>query len=139
VDGTMHERPVPIGFWKYPSAGEKNNGRWVSEELSRGTTPTTRNPAIDFTNFKHPLAKTENFGGEAAWTDNRFKLVVGQSRRSEDRAELYDLLADPQETTNLAAEHPEIAKQMTERLRAWQRSVERSLTGADYATATSVR
>jgi hypothetical protein len=48
----------------------------VSEELSRGTTPTAKNPAIDFTNFKHPVAKTEDFGGEAAWTDNRFKLVL---------------------------------------------------------------
>ena len=135
VDGTMKERPAPIGFWKYSSGGEAKNGRWVSEELSRGTTPTTRNPAIDFFNYKHPVAKTENFGGAAAWTDNRFKLVVtggGKKKSSTPSAELYDLLADPKETTNVAAKHPDIVKTMTTQLHDWQRSVERSLSGADY-------
>jgi hypothetical protein len=128
----MDQRPSPIGFWKYPSAGEKANSRWVSEELSRGTTPTTRNPAIDFTNFKHPLAKTSDFGGEAAWTDNRFKLVIISTRRGQPRTELYDLQADPKETTDVAAAHPEVVKRMTTELHAWQRSVELSLSGADY-------
>ena len=40
VDGAMTERPSPIGFWKYAAESEKTNGRWVPEELSRGTTPT---------------------------------------------------------------------------------------------------
>jgi arylsulfatase A-like enzyme len=141
LDGTMTERPSPIGFWKYPAGGEKQNGRWVSEELSRGTTPTAKNPAIDFTNVKHPVAKTANFGGEAAWTDNRFKLVVmpgggggGKKKKaaSAGGAQLYDLLADPRETTDIAAQHPDIVRRMTAELEAWQRSVERSLTGADY-------
>lgn len=132
VDGTMKERPSPIGFWRYNAAGEKKNGRWVSEELSRGTTPTTRNPAIDFRNFRHPVAKTSDFGGEAAWTDNRFKLVTGQPRRGKPRTELFDLLADPKETKNIAASHPDVVKRMTEQLHEWQRSVERSLSGADY-------
>jgi arylsulfatase A-like enzyme len=134
VNGTMRERPSPIGFWKYASQGESRNGRWISEDLSRGTTPTTRNPAIAFTNYKHPVAKIRDFGGEAAWTDNRYKLIVGESRRAKagPRTELYDLLADPRETTNLAAQHPEIVQRMTEQLHTWQRSVERSLSGADY-------
>jgi len=134
VAGTMHARPSPIGFWKYASQGESRNGRWISEELSRGTTPTTRNPAIAFQNFKHPVAKTRDFGGEAAWTDNRYKLVVGESRRAKTgpRAELYDLLADPDETADLAAQHPAVVRRMTDELHAWQRSVERSLSGADY-------
>lgn len=139
--GAMTERPAPIGFWKYNAGGERANGRWVSEELSRGTTPTTKNPAIDFTNFKHPVARTENFGGEAAWTDNRFKLVVtagagGRKGRKQaagaGSAQLFDLLADPRETQDIAAQHPEVVKRMTAELHAWQRSVERSLSGADY-------
>lgn len=132
VDGTMEDRPSPIGFWKYPAGGEKQHGRWVSEELSRGTTPTTRNPAIDFTNYRHPVAKTSDFSGEAAWTGNRFKLVVGQGRGGERRTELYDLVGDPKETTNVAAQHPDVVERMTAELHEWQRSVERSLTGADY-------
>jgi arylsulfatase A-like enzyme len=131
VDGTIKERPSPIGFWKYPSAGEKKNGRWISEELSRGTTPTAGNPAINFLNYKHPVARTNDFGGDAAWSDNRFKLVV-VPQRSSMRSELYDLIADPAEAKDIADAHPEVVKRMTAQLREWQRSVERSLTGADY-------
>jgi arylsulfatase A-like enzyme len=144
VDGSMKERPSPIGFWRYDGAGERNNSRWIDVELARGTTPTTRNPAIDFLNYKHPVAKTADFGGDAAWTDNRFKLVLGDSRRAGEKAEkkgkaarsagaeLFDLLADPKEEKNIAAAHPDIVKRMTAELHAWQRSVERSLSGADY-------
>jgi arylsulfatase A-like enzyme len=134
LDGSMKERPSPIGFWKYAPQSENRNDRWLSEELSRGTTPTTRNPGIVFQNFKHPVAKTRDFGGEAAWTDNRYKLIVGESRRAKSgpRTELYDLIADPNETTNIAAKHPEVVVRMTGHLHAWQRSVERSLSGADY-------
>ena len=135
VGGTMQERPSPIGFWKYASQEESKNPRWISEELSRGTTPTTRNPGIMFQNYRHPVAKTRDFGGEAAWTDNRYKLLIaGGGRRAagEPRAELYDLLADPKETTDLAAQQPERVQRMLEQLHAWQRSVELSLSGADY-------
>lgn len=128
VDDSMKERPSPIGFWKYPGGREKKNGRWVSKELSSGTTPTVRRQSIDFTNFKHPVVKTSDFGGEAAWTGNRFKLVT----KPDGITELYDLAADPKETTDIAKAHPEVVKRMTEELHDWQRSVERSLSGADY-------
>ena len=39
ADGTMRGRPSPIGFWKYATQSEDKNGRWVAEDLSRGTTP----------------------------------------------------------------------------------------------------
>lgn len=127
VDGTMRDRPSAIGFWKYASRGERSHTRWVSEELSRGTTPTTKNPAIDFVNYRHPTARTNAFGGTAAWVDNRYKLLKVGSR-----AELYDLLNDPKETTDIAARRPAVVKTMSDQLVIWQQSVERSLTGADY-------
>lgn len=127
VDDSMPARPSPIGFWKYPAAGEKKNGRWIEVDLARGTTPTTRNPAIDFLNYRHPVAKSQDFGGEAAWTDNRYKLVVSGQRK-----ELYDLAGDPKEQQDIAAQNPAIVKEMTAQLETWQRSVERSLSGADY-------
>lgn len=135
VDQTMETRPSPIGFWKYPAQGECRNERWISEELARGTTPTTRNPAVAFQNFRHPVAKTSGFGGEAAWTDSRYKLVLaGAGRRatSESTPALYDLIVDPKETTDLAGKHPDVLKRMLAELHTWQRSVERSLSGADY-------
>jgi hypothetical protein len=57
--------------YPYTRESAKANGRWVPEERSRGTTPTTRNPGILFQNYRHPVARTQDFGGEAAWTDNR--------------------------------------------------------------------
>jgi arylsulfatase A-like enzyme len=134
VDATMTERPSPIGFWKYAIDGEKVNASWLPEDVARGTTPTTRNPAVLFENFRHPVARTSDFGGEAAWTDNRFKLLVFPARpdRPGGTTELYDLSADPGEARNLAAALPDIVRRMTDQLRAWQRSVERSLSGADY-------
>ena len=134
VDGTMAERPSPIGFWKYASQNEKDNPRWIPEELSRGTTPTTRNPGILFQNFRHPVARTADFGGEAAWTDNRYKLLARRSSQpgAGDAFELYDLIADPKEMSDVASRYPEIVRRMIGELRAWQRSVERSLSGADY-------
>ena len=46
--------------------------------------------------------------------------------------QLFDLLADPREERDVSAEHPAVAARMLRELHAWQRSVEVSLTGADY-------
>lgn len=139
ADNRMTERPQPIGFWKYPANSEQKNERWMDPVLTRGTTPTTSQAEIDFKNFKHPAAKTEGFGGDAAWTENRYKLVeIGEGRRkapTESHLELYDLLADPREEHDIAAQNPQVVQRMSESLRAWQRSVEVSLTGADYRAA----
>ena len=125
---SMTERPAPIGFWRYGRRPEAENERWMDPELTRGTTPTVRNPGIDFVNFKHPVARTRDFGGVAAWMEPRYKLV----RVGNEDPELYDLLADPRERQDLAGERPERVTSMLAALERWQRSVERSLTGADY-------
>jgi len=46
--------------------------------------------------------------------------------------ELYEIPADISEAHNIAAQHPEVVARMEKALREWQRSVEVSLTGADY-------
>ncbi len=130
----MKSRPKPIGFWKYNSAGEQKNERWMPEEMTRGTTPTVNNPAIDFLNFRHPVAKTDNFDGDAAWTTQQYKLVsIGKGKQR--RLELYDLNADPSESNDLASEKPDVVKQLQAELLQWQQSVEKSLSGADYHVA----
>ncbi len=128
MDDSMAERPTPVGFWRYDRRSETKNPRWMAPELTRGTTPTVRNPGIDFVNFKHPVAKTSDFGGMAAWTGNRYKLV----RLGDQEPELYDLIADPNESNDLASNQPARVRAMLERLEEWQRSVERSLAGQDY-------
>ena len=42
-----------------------------------------------------------------------------------------DLDADSEETTNLAEQNPEVVKELTKKLRQWQRELEVSLIGAD--------
>ncbi len=128
LDGTMKQRPRPVGFWRYARRSETGNPRWMPADLTKGTTPTTRNPGIDFVNFRHPEPRTADFGGVAAWMDNRFKLL----RRDSDAPELYDLLADPLERTDIAGAFPSRVEAMLGQLQDWQRSVERSLAGQDY-------
>lgn len=131
VDDEMKARPSPVGFWKYPEAGEKKNPRWLDAELSRGTTPTVRNPAIQFENYHHPVPRSRDFGGQAAWLNNRYKLLVGVAQAG---PQLYDLTTDPYERHNLASDHPAIVQAMTAEMEEWQRSVELSLSGRDYSS-----
>lgn len=141
VNGTMKERPKPFGVWRYGS-GESENGLWLPFESQTGTTPTTSNPATQFTNYKHPVARTKDFPGDVAWIDNRFKLLIDVTGRHKilkdvltpvtDSVSLFDLENDPMETTNVANQYPEIVEKMTDQLHQWQSSVEYSLTGAEY-------
>ncbi len=123
--------PQLIGFWRYAAGPERKNERWMDPELTRGTTPTTRNPAIDLLNFKHPVAKTSAFGGEAAWVTARYKLHT-DSQKGMTETELYDLSIDPGEQDNIASQRSDLVDRMATELHAWQQSVERSLSGADY-------
>ncbi len=68
-------------------------------------------------------------GKMASWNDNRFKLVVSGPKA---RPELYDLIADPSETRDLAADHEEIVDRMLRQLRGWQESCAGSAEGRDY-------
>jgi arylsulfatase A-like enzyme len=78
VDGRMADRPSPIGFWKYATQDEHNNVRWIAEELSRGTTPTTRNPGILF----HPSCSSDEIEA-VCWkrTSGRAQQPVGPNSK----------------------------------------------------------
>ncbi len=83
----------------------------MPENLTRGTTPTATKDAIDFLNYRHTVARTEDFQGDAAWSGERYKLVV-RSKGQRQITELYDLLEDPSETTDLSESQPQLVKQM---------------------------
>ena len=52
--------------------------------------------------------------------DGRWKLLLTPDRR---RVELYDVPADPEENSNVAAQHPDVVDRLAEAALAWQRSL----------------
>ncbi|HUQ72846.1 MAG TPA: hypothetical protein VM165_25180, partial [Planctomycetaceae bacterium] len=86
----------------------------------------------DFTNFRHPEIAEADYLGPRAIIDGPFKLVIHEPPNGTIRRELFDLRADPAETTNLLDQQPARAQALEARLRQWQSSVLQSLTGADY-------
>lgn len=82
--------------------------------------------------------------GHAALLDWPYKLhtnpVAGRDKKGTKSREtlpvvqLYDVSKDPkEEATDLAAQEPERVAKMTAALETWKASVEKSLSGADYA------
>lgn len=60
-----------------------------------------------------------------AWSGNRYKLVL----HGGGRAELYDLVEDPGETTDIAPENTGRVRSLRAELDAWRRSCEASAAG----------
>ena len=61
-----------------------------------------------------------DFLSERSWVDQRYKLI---SKDDGNSFELYDLLADEAEGTNIAASNPEVVARMTQEFEAWQAAV----------------
>ena len=52
--------------------------------------------------------------------DGNWKLLVNADGTG---AELYDIVADAHETRNVAADHADVTKRLTEKALAWRKSV----------------
>ncbi len=100
-------------------------------------------PIIDGTMTQRPQPIGFRFGSQASMSDNRFKLVhnlTNKRHRSDNGQvpvadyELYDLIDDPSETTNIASQHPEEVQRLKQSLQDWLESCERSDQGGDYPT-----
>lgn len=66
--------------------------------------------------------------GPSAWMDNRYKL----HKLAKGQYELYDIVDDFAETTNIAEKHPDVVARMKVELGDWLQSVLRSCRGEDY-------
>ena len=67
----------------------------------------------------------------AALSDNRFKIYGNLKKKT---WELYDLIADPSETQDLAGKHPDVLSKMVADCKAWMKSCDQSDQGADYTS-----
>jgi arylsulfatase A-like enzyme len=138
LDGTATERARPLCFWEFNTqrlAGSKP-APWIDPKLQEGTTPLVKRMAgkltRDFTNFRHPEITDADYLGPRAIIDGRHKLVIHETNDRSPRRELFDLQADPAEKTSLLAQQPAVAEDLQSKLREWQKSVLKSLSGADY-------
>jgi arylsulfatase A-like enzyme len=126
LDGKLERRDQPLGFWVYPVPGRGVRSSELLRALARGEAPAAdETPPREFSETEFP--------GHAAWLDGNWKLHRLAGRNGAARYELYDLAADSQETTDIAAVHADRVKSMQAQLAAWQQSVARSANGKDYA------
>ncbi|PAW61973.1 MAG: N-acetylgalactosamine-6-sulfatase [Verrucomicrobiia bacterium Tous-C2TDCM] len=137
LDG-IPERPSPLCFWGYESRAlaARNPESYLDTKLQEGTTPlvkvvdgiATRN----FQNYRMPANVEADRGGSRSIIDGRYKLLVQDRSKGAAKGELFDLETDPGEETDLASQKPEVVEALSQKLRDWQDSVIRSLSGADY-------
>jgi arylsulfatase A-like enzyme len=70
--------------------------------------------------------------GGSMWLDNDWKLVNNGGKGRKAAWELFNIIGDPVEQQNLTDLYPDLAARMRRQLDAWNASVDRSMTGADY-------
>jgi arylsulfatase A-like enzyme len=135
LDGKAAERTKPLGFWSYRSRGKGMKSSDILRELEQADPQGTGagQPAISPDEEQAFAARypSEEFPDHAAWVDGRYKLHRLPGGKGDATYELYDLVADANETKDLAAAEPERVKTMAAALEAWQRSVLNSLNGGD--------
>jgi arylsulfatase A-like enzyme len=92
-------------------------------------------PAITGAMFERSRPIAFQSGRQISLIDNRYKLY------SKDRGntwELYDLIDDPGEQSDLADLHPEKVNRMRKILEEWQASCKASMQGKDYTTELTI-
>ncbi|WP_166819941.1 sulfatase family protein [Thalassoroseus pseudoceratinae] len=140
LDGTMTERPKPIGFWQYDTQNIRGQTPlpepYIDPKLQEGTTPLVKylqgKLTRSFNNFEQPPIKPADFTGPRSFVHNRYKLVIDGEGNGMEVPELYDLVEDPAESKNIAESNIELTQKLTKELRDWQESVLNSVTGNDY-------
>lgn len=90
----------------------------------RGETPTRGVPLLweygrNDTSFAYPQA-AKHRSPNVAMRDGKWKLLVNADGTG---TELYDLLADPKEEKNVAADHPEVVKPFTAFALKWRKAL----------------
>jgi hypothetical protein len=105
----------------------------------RGRAPPVAGPASPVHSWPNAFAATTSrmrpvvfeSQKQVALIDNRYKIY---SRDGGKSLELYDLLDDPGETSDISAQLPEVLSRMKETLEAWRDSCRRSRRGEDDDT-----
>ena len=76
------------------------------------------------------------FSSRIVWHNNDLKLV---SYNGGQKYELYNLINDPSEKTDIASQNPELVEQLKKDMLIWHESVKSSYEGAEYGTKSLQR
>jgi len=136
IEGRMEERPEPMGFWDHPEEGRGVPAKDLMAALlqaQREGKPyqddAVRNLDAGSITKRYP---EDTFPGHSAWLDWPWKLHRIEGEAQEVTFELYNLVTDPMEETDLLSQEATRVKVMTRQLEAWLLSVTQSLNGKDY-------
>jgi arylsulfatase A-like enzyme len=134
IDNKMDKRSKAMGFWNAESNGKKVSSEvWMAEMLRDQREGKPGDESRLFLNAgdtskKYPL---NAFPGEEAWLDWPWKLHRIE-KKNNVKFELYNLVTDPLEVTNVIDQNTDLAKKMKAELNNWLLSVVHSLNGGDY-------
>ncbi len=138
LGGEKTDRESPLYFWNGSPQrilGEEPQP-YIDPKLQEGTSPMVKimdgKATRDFRNYIQTAIIETDYQGPRAILDNRYKLVLNETKNGAIETELFDLILDPAETKNLKDNFPEVVTQMATQLKAWQESVLNSLLGNDY-------
>lgn len=134
IEGTSGRRTRPMGFWHKFQQGQST---WsdrilkaiMEKQLAEAPVPhdehRIRKDVDEFPQFSEDTTT-----GHAAWNDWPWKL----HRINGNKYELYNLINDPMETTDLSTEPDQLIRleRMKKQLDSWMKSVVRSVNGEDY-------
>ena len=133
IKGTASSRP-PMGFWHGFTKGQVTKSDQIIKTLMEAKRNGKPNPFPErlLKNVNEfPRLNLNDHHGHAAWNAWPWKL-----HRIEGKGkviwELYHLIDDPMEITNLVDHYPDRVEEMKASLEMWQRSVLKSRSGADY-------
>lgn len=136
IAGTQTQRP-PMGFWHGHTPGQSTRSDQIIRALLEAKAAGSPNPHSEriLKNVEHfPVFDGDQaMRGHAAWNDWPWKLHRIQ-KGGTVRFELYNLVDDPMESSDLSRQETRRINVMREELEAWQRSVLASWSGQDYAT-----
>lgn len=140
IAGERSQRPA-MGFWHNHTPGQGTwNDRLIKQlmEAQQAGEPNPLPERLLKNSKQFPKLKRGDYNGHAAWTDWPWKFHCIQ-KQGKVTTELYHLVNDPMEATDLAAKEPIRARRMRRALEAWQSSVYDSWEGKDYANAAAGR
>lgn len=135
IDKKMTRREKPLGFWSFPAGGRPVRSmqllRDLANEQSRENKTNGSKSKDDATKITKQYPE-DKLLGPSAWIENAFKLHRRVSKQGKVTFALHNLVTDPAEKSDIAADNAGRVERMKTELESWQTSVIRSLNGEDY-------